>query len=109
MRAVIKINPAPEVKPLKIKVKDSVKLASGTLKTVQHWSEVNNCEMTFNLFLPEDRINHQRNEPFPVLYFLAGLSCTQDNAPQKSAFASYAQKYKIAVVFPDTSPRNTGL
>lgn len=65
--------------------------------------------MTFNLFVPEDRVNHQRGEAFPVLYFLAGLECTPDNVPQKSGFAHFAQKYKIAVVFPDTSPRNTGL
>lgn len=43
------------------------------------------------------------------MYFLAGLSCTHDNAAFKSGFAKYAKKHRIAVVFPDTSPRNTGI
>lgn len=79
------------------------------MKTVEHWSKSNNCKMTFNLYLPEDRINHQRHEPFPALYFLAGLTCNQNNAAEKSGFAHFAKKYNIAVVFPDTSPRNTGI
>ena len=65
--------------------------------------------MKFNLFLADDRINQQRCEPYPVLYFLAGLTSTSDTGPQQSGFARLAQKYKIAVVFPDTSPRNTGI
>lgn len=52
LRAVIKINEAPKTIPLNIKVTKNVKLASGSLKTVVHWSSVNNCEMTFNLYLP---------------------------------------------------------
>ena len=65
--------------------------------------------MSFNIFIPDDQIFEQRGEPYPVLYFLSGLSCTHDNAPQKSGFAKYAKKHRIAVVFPDTSPRNTNI
>lgn len=40
---------------------------------------------------------------------MSGLTCNHDNAPQKSGFARFAKKHRIAVVFPDTSPRNTGI
>jgi S-formylglutathione hydrolase len=43
------------------------------------------------------------------LYFLSGLGSNHDNAPQKSGFARFAKNHGIAVVFPDTSPRNTGI
>ena len=62
--------------------------------------------MTFSIYLPDDEVNKQRGEPVPTLYHLAGLTSTHENAPQKSGFAPYAKKYGIAVVFPDTSPRN---
>jgi S-formylglutathione hydrolase len=42
---------------------------------------------------------------YPVLYYLSGLTCTHENAPMKSGFGKYAAKHKIAIVFPDTSPR----
>lgn len=54
-------------------------------------------------------MNKQRGKPFPALYFLAGLTCTHENAPTKSGFAAFAREHKIAVVFPDTSPRNHGI
>lgn len=62
--------------------------------------------MTFNIFVPEDEVNKQRTEPYPVLYHCAGLTSTQDNAAWKSGFAQHAAKHKICVVFPDTSPRD---
>jgi S-formylglutathione hydrolase FrmB len=37
--------------------------------------------MKFNVFLPDDSIKKQRREPYPVLYFLSGLSATHENAP----------------------------
>jgi len=61
--------------------------------------------MKFSIFLPEDAIPDQRGAKFPVVYFLSGLSCTHENAPQKSNFGQYASKHRVAIVFPDTSPR----
>jgi len=40
---------------------------------------------------------------------LAGLSGNHENFPIKSHFGPHAAKYKIACVFPDTSPRDTGI
>ena len=62
--------------------------------------------MTFNIFVPEDDVNKQRGEPYPTLYHLGGLTSNQDNGAWKSGFAPYAAKHKIAIVFPDTSPRD---
>lgn len=65
--------------------------------------------MKFQIFIPDEPIRDQRVPPYPVLYFLAGITSTYDNAPQKSNFGYWASKYKLAMVFPDTSPRNTGI
>jgi S-formylglutathione hydrolase len=62
--------------------------------------------MTFNIYMPDDEIKNQRGKPYPVIYYLSGLTCNQDNAVQKSGFARFAKKHNVAMVFPDTSPRN---
>ena len=86
-----------------------MKVEGGSLKTVSHWSTSTNCLMTFNIYLPETEIDHQRGKPFSALYFLSGLECNPDVAPSKSGFARFAKKHNLAVVFPDTSPRNTNI
>lgn len=106
LRGVVSINefqvPANQEN---IKVIKSQRFFGGSLKTVTHWSAVNNCEMTFMIFLPDCEVREQRREPYPALYFLAGLTCNWENAPTKSGFAAHAKKRNIAMVFPDTSPR----
>lgn len=54
-------------------------------------------------------MKEQRCDAYPVLYCLSGLSSTHENFPIKSHFGQYAQQHKIACVFPDTSPRDTGV
>jgi len=83
----------------------SSKTFGGVIKKVQHWSPVNQCDMTFQVFLPEDDVNHQRCEQFNAIYHLSGLTCDWTNAVDKSGFAEAAAKHRVAVVFPDTSPR----
>ena len=41
----------------------------------------------------------------PIMYYLSGLTCTDENARTKSHFAEAAGRVCLAVVFPDTSPR----
>jgi S-formylglutathione hydrolase len=65
--------------------------------------------MTFGIYLPDADISGQRGKPYPALYFLAGLTATNENVPVKSGFAKHAKKHRIAMVFPDTSPRKTGI
>lgn len=45
----------------------------------------------------------------PVLYFLSGLTCTEENFMVKAGAQQFAAKYGLILVVPDTSPRNTGI
>lgn len=105
LRAVVKISQAETAESHKVKVLSSQKYQGGVIKTVSHWSTVNNCEMKFMIYLPNEAIKQQRGKPYPALYFLSGLTATHENAAIKSHFGSYAKKHNIAMVFPDTSPR----
>ena len=106
LRGVLNIGEYQVKEKPKIEIISNQKVHGGILKTLKHWSDVNKCYMTFSIFLPENEVNQQRAEPYPTLYYLAGLTSTHENAPQKSGFAPHAKKHGIAVVFPDTSPRN---
>lgn len=59
--------------------------------------------MTFSIYIPE-KVDRTGSAP-AVLYYLSGLTCTDDNAKTKSAIYEYAAKYNLAIVFPDTSAR----
>jgi S-formylglutathione hydrolase len=70
-----------------------------------HTSKVTNCDMTFAVFLPEEAAY----APVPVLWFLAGLTCTHENAMTKAGAQAWAADHGIALIFPDTSPRGDGV
>jgi len=70
-----------------------------------HASEATGTDMTFGLFLPAEA----EEQPVPVLWFLAGLTCTHENAMVKAGAQRYAAEHGIALVFPDTSPRGEGV
>ena len=88
-------------------LKSDVKLEGGSIKQFTHWSEACQCEMTFSIFLPE-RVSRHEPDP-PVLYYLSGLTCSDENARTKAHFAQEAGKLGLAVVFPDTSPRGVDI
>ena len=71
----------------------------------QHSSQVLNCEMKFSLFLPAEA----ELGKVPVLYWLSGLTCTDENFVIKAGAQRYAAKHGIALVMPDTSPRGEGV
>merc|ERR1712226_1646141 len=103
LRAVIHIAKS-ELPISKLPVlKSNVKVEGGHMKQFQHWSESCQCDMTFSIFIPE-RKNRADPDP-PVLYYLSGLTCTDENARTKSHFAQEAGRVGLAVVFSDTSPR----
>ena len=109
LRAVVHITP-PALKPQAVDLpalKGNVKFESGRMKQMSHFSEVNNCQMTFSIYLP-DRVKRNECDP-PVLYYLSGLTCSDENARTKAHFAEAAAKYGLAVVFPDTSPRGVDI
>lgn len=80
---------------------ESVKEFGGYLNRYTHQSSVNNCEMTFSVYLPPQA----ENGDVPTLYWLSGLTCTDDNARTKAGAQRYAAEHGVAIVFPDTSPR----
>ena len=77
------------------------------MKQLSHWSDACYCDMTFSVFLP-DQLSRGAAPP-PVLYYLSGLTCSDENARTKAHFAQEAGKVGLAVVFPDTSPRGVDI
>lgn len=80
---------------------ESVKEFGGFLNRYTHESKVCNCEMTFSVYLPPQSVAGN----VPALYWLSGLTCTDDNVRTKAGAQRYAAEHGIALVFPDTSPR----
>ncbi|KAI9740682.1 MAG: hypothetical protein M1818_004646 [Claussenomyces sp. TS43310] len=75
----------------------------GKLLKLTHNASTTGCEMALNLYLPPKAVANT-SAKVPVLFYLAGLTCTGDNGAEKGFFAHNASKKGIAVVFPDTSP-----
>ncbi|KAJ3376909.1 hypothetical protein HDU84_009260 [Entophlyctis sp. JEL0112] len=64
----------------------------------------------FAVFIPPPQDYQESGEQkVPAVVFLSGLTCTEDNACQKGGFFGPAARRRIAVVFPDTSPRGAGI
>ena len=77
----------------------------GKLGFYSHPSSTCNGEMRFAVYQPPQATQ----KPVPVLYFLSGLTCTEETFMVKSGAQQYAAKYGLMLVAPDTSPRNTGI
>ncbi len=67
----------------------------------QHDSTVLACAMRFGVYLPPQAAQG----PCPVLYWLSGLTCSEQNFITKAAAQHYAAEHGVVVVAPDTSPR----
>ncbi|MFD1215998.1 MULTISPECIES: S-formylglutathione hydrolase [Microbulbifer] len=80
----------------------SNKSFGGWHKQYRHRSEVLNCDMRFAIYLPPQAAG---GEQVPVLYWLSGLTCTDENFMQKAGAQQVAAELGIAIVAPDTSPR----
>ena len=77
----------------------------GTVGFYSHHSSSCNSEMKFAVYLP----SQARAKSVPVLYFLSGLTCTEENFMVKAGAEQFAAKYGIMLVVPDTSPRDAGI
>ncbi|MDD4965973.1 S-formylglutathione hydrolase [Halothiobacillus sp.] len=84
-----------------MKLIERIKESGGWLNRYQHESVVCQCTMTFSVYLPPAAAT----EKVPTVYWLSGLTCTDDNARTKAGAQRYAAELGIALVFPDTSPR----
>ncbi|MGR5141766.1 S-formylglutathione hydrolase [Photobacterium sp. DNB23_23_1] len=78
----------------------------GWHKQYSHHSAVLNCDMRFAIFLPP---HIAQGAKVPVLYWLSGLTCTDENFMQKAGAQRLAAELGIAIVTPDTSPRGEGV
>ena len=80
---------------------ESIKEFGGYLNRYEHSSESCQCKMTFSVYLPPQ----VQSNKVPALYWLSGLTCTDDNVRTKAGMQRYAAEHGIALIFPDTSPR----
>lgn len=84
-----------------VKVIDEHKSFGGWQRRYTHASAVCACSMTFSLYLPP-AAEHSR---VPVVYWLSGLTCTDENFVNKAGAQETAAELGLALVAPDTSPR----
>lgn len=75
----------------------------GWLKRYKHQSSSTGTEMIFAIYLPPQA----QNASVPVLYWLSGLTCTDENFMQKAGAQRMAAELGMAIICPDTSPRGT--
>ena len=75
----------------------------GTLRYLRHDSVSTGTPMTLSVFVPPGE------GPFPVLIWLSGLTCTEDNFTTKAGAYRAAAEHGVIVVAPDTSPRGEGV
>lgn len=77
----------------------------GWQKVFSHNSSELGCVMKFAVYLPPQC----ERGPRPALFYLSGLTCTEQNFITKAGAQQFAAKHGIVVVAPDTSPRGVGV
>jgi len=75
----------------------------GVLRYLKHDSVSTGTPMTLSVFTPPG------DGPFPVLFWLSGLTCTEDNFTTKAGAYAAAAEHGLIIVAPDTSPRGPDL
>jgi S-formylglutathione hydrolase len=81
------------------------KCFGGMQGVYSHAAETTACTMRFSVYLPPQA---EAGE-VPVVYWLSGLTCTEENFTVKAGAQRYAAETGIALVAPDTSPRGEGV
>lgn len=74
---------------------------AGQQQRYRHHSARLNCDMQFAIYLPDS----STKQPAPVVYWLSGLTCTEENFIQKAGAQRIASELGLIIVAPDTSPR----
>lgn len=77
----------------------------GKVGYYSHQSDCCNSEMRFATFVPPQAAT----KPVPVVYFLSGLTCTEENFTIKAGAQRWAAELGLMLAIPDTSPRQTGI
>ncbi|MFP9467609.1 S-formylglutathione hydrolase [Pectobacterium brasiliense] len=81
------------------------RMFGGWQQRYRHVSETLNTAMTFSIYLPPT----QNDTPPPVLYWLSGLTCNDENFTTKAGAQRVASELGLVLVMPDTSPRGDGV
>lgn len=81
------------------------KCFGGWQRRYRHRSATLDCDMVFSLFLPPQ----VEQGPVPLLYWLSGLTCNDENFVTKAGAQRVAAELGLAIVAPDTSPRGDGV
>jgi len=84
-----------------VKKIESIKEFGGWLNRYQHESDSCHCTMTFSVYLPPQA----ETQKVPAVYWLSGLTCSDDNFRVKAGAQRYASELGLALIIPDTSPR----
>ncbi len=77
----------------------------GTVGFYRHASSANSCDMQFSVFVPPQAADG----PAPVVFYLAGLTCTEETFMIKAGAQRLAAELGLLLVAPDTSPRGDGV
>ena len=88
-----------------IEVVSESRCFGGLQRTYRHQSNATGTPMRFAVYMPPQA----EVRPVPALWFLAGLTCTEDNFMQKAGAQRVAAELGIALIAPDTSPRGAGV
>lgn len=77
----------------------------GVQSVYSHWSESTQSDMRFAIYLPPAAVE----KPAPTLFWLSGLTCTEQNFITKAGAQRVAAELGLAIVVPDTSPRGLNI
>ncbi len=80
--------------------------AGGWQDVYRHESTALSCAVNFAVYLPP---NADTAKDLPVLYWLSGLTCNEQNFITKAGAQRYAAEHNVVIVAPDTSPRGEGV
>ena len=89
-----------------LEIVSSNKSFGGWHKRYRHRSSSLNCDMVFAVYLPPQA---EQGARLPVLYWLSGLTCTDENFMQKAGAQRMAAELGLIIIAPDTSPRGEGV
>ena len=84
------------------------KMHGGVQRVYRHRSQSCDCDMQFAVFLPA-RALQAGARPMPALFWLSGLTCTEQNFITKAGAQRKAAELGMILVAPDTSPRGDGV
>ncbi|NBB14900.1 S-formylglutathione hydrolase [Caulobacter sp. SLTY] len=88
---------------MSVEITQTHRVHGGALSYCRHQSVATGTTMKFSVFVPPG------DGPFPVLVWLSGLTCTEDNFTTKAGANGAAAQHRVIIVAPDTSPRGEGV